>query len=174
MGRTTKPRKAYRPQPMHANALQRTLARVHKIAPEDVAGQVSIMARALREFSSGQHCLHHWRSLADVSNVCESLTAAGICSGPDADRVINTAQAALAAAHERSRSRETWTLYPAELDSLHWLVALHARQLGECDHAEFDRAWQATHERVSQARAGNAPLGAIVIVGDISQAGAAP
>lgn len=168
MGRTTKPRKAYRPQPVHANALHRTLARVHKIAPEDVAGQISIMATALREFSAGQHCLHHWRSLADTSNVAESLTAAGICSGPDADHVIHTAQAALAAVHERSRTRGTWTLYPAELDALHWLVALHARQLGECDHAEFERAWQTTHQRVSAARAGNAPRGAIVIVGDIT------
>jgi hypothetical protein len=167
MGRTTKPRKAYRPQPLHANALQRTLARVHKIAPEDVAGQVSNMTRALREFSAGQHCPDHWRSLADVSNVAESLTAAGICSGPDADRVIHTAQAALAAVHERSRSRGTWTLYPAELDALSWLIALHARQLGDCDHAEFDRAWQVTHQRVSAARAGNAPRGAIIVMGDI-------
>jgi hypothetical protein len=168
MGRTTKPRKAYRPQPMHTNTLQRTLARVHKIAPQDVAGQVSIMATALREFSAGQRCLHHWRSLADTSNVAESLSAAGICSGPDADNVIHTAQAALAAVHERSRTRGTWTLYPAELDALNWLVALHARQLGECDLAEFDRAWETTHQRVSAARAGNAPRGAIVIVGDIT------
>lgn len=173
MGRTTKPRKAYRPQPMHANTLQRTLARVHKIAPEDVAGQVSIMAAALREFSAGRDCLHHWRSLADVSNVCESLTAAGICSGPDADKAIHDAQAALAAVHGRSQTRGTWTLYPAELESLGWLIALHARQLAECDHGEFDRAWQATHERVSQARAGNAPRGAIVIVGDITAGAAA-
>jgi hypothetical protein len=168
MGRTTKPRKAYRPGAIHANALQRTLARVHKIAPENVAGQVSIMATAVREFSAGQHCAHHWRSLADTSNVAESLAAAGICSGPDADDVIHAAQAALAAVHERSRSRGTWTLYPAELDALHWLVALHARQLGECDLAEFDRAWQATHQRVSAARAGNAPRGATVIVGDMT------
>lgn len=168
MGRTNKPRKAYRQQPMHTNTLQRTLARVHKIAPEDVAGQVSIMATALREFSAGQHCAHHWRSLADISNVAESLTAAGICSGPAADRVIHTAQAALAAVHYRSRSRGTWTLYPAELDALGWLIDMHARQLAECDHSEFDRAWQTTHERVSQARAGNAPAGAIVIFGDMA------
>ena len=107
MGRTAKPRRAYRPQPMHANSLQRTLARVHKIAAADVAGQISLMATAVREFSAGQHCLHHWRSLADTSNVAESLSAAGICSGPDADRVIHAAQAALAAVHERSRTRST-------------------------------------------------------------------
>jgi hypothetical protein len=168
MGRTTKPRKAYRPRAVHANTVERTLARVHKIAPADVAGQVSIISTALRQFSAGLHCLHHWKSLADTSNVAESLTAAGICSGPDADRVIHTAQAALAAVHQRSRSRGTWTLYPGELDALGWLITLHARQLAECDHSEFDRAWQITHERVSQARAGNAPRGAIVIVGDIT------
>ena len=168
MGRTNKPRRAYRPQPMHTNALYRALARVHKIAAEDVAGQVTIMATAVREFSAGRDCLHHWRSLADTSNVAESLTGCGICSGPDADRVIHTAQAALAAVHGRSQARGTWTLYPPELEALHWLVVLHARQLGECDHAEFDRAWQTTHQRVSAARAGNAPRGAIVVVGDIT------
>ena len=167
MSRNAKPRKAYRPQPMHTNTLYRALARVHKIAPEDVAGQVSIMATALREFSAGVSCLHHWRSLADTSNVAESLTAAGICSGPDADKVIHDAQAALAAVHGRSQTRGTWTLYPTELEALSWLVTLHARQLSECDHAEFDRAWEVTHQRVSAARAGNAPRGAIVVLGDI-------
>jgi hypothetical protein len=173
MGRTTKPRKAYRPQPVHANAMQRSLQRCRKIAPDDVAGQVKIMATAVREFSAGMHCLHHWRSLADSSNVAESLAAAGICSGPAADHVIHTAQAALAAVHGRSQTRGTWTLYPAELEALNWLVALHARQLGECDLAEFDRAFEATHQRVSAARAGNAPRGAIVIVGDITAGAAA-
>lgn len=167
MSRNAKPRKAYRPRPLHMNTLQRTLARVHKIAPEDVAGQISLMATTLREFSAGQNCLHHWRSLADTSNVAESLTAAGICSGPDADKVIHDAQAALAAVHDRSRTRGTWTLYPAELEALTWLVRLHSTQLGECDYSEFDRAWEVTHQRVSAARAGNAPRGAIVVLGDI-------
>ena len=67
----------------------------------------------------------------------------------------------------RYTMRGTWTLYPDELESLQWLVTLHTRQLAECDYGEFEKAYQTTSNRVAQARAGNAPAGAIVIVGDV-------
>lgn len=168
MGRTAKPRKAYRPQPLHLNAHQIAMAKVHKLRQTDLAGQYAVMDTALRSFAAGHDCAHHWRSLADVANVCESLAAMGIGAGSQADEIIRSAQRVLHDVLQRHRSRATWTLYPLELDTLYWLLALHKRQLAECDHSEFSRALDQTHARIAQARAGNAPAGAIVIEGEIT------
>lgn len=171
MPRSSKPRKAYRPQPVHANALDIALNNVRKLSRADVALQAHVVATSLQQFSAGQHCAHNWRGLADTANVAETLAAMGICSGAEADRLIERAQQALAAVHQRHAARGTWTLYAAELDALTWLAALHHKQLAECDYAEFERAINSTHERIAQARSGNAPRGAIVIEGDIAGSG---
>lgn len=168
MPRPNRPRKAYRPKPVHTNAHLHAIAGAHKLARADVAQQVHIMRIAVAEFSRGRDCAHHWRSLADTANVAESLAALGICSGSDAQRVIGAAQAALAQVAARHRGRGTWTLHATEIDALQWLVTLHARQLAECDYAELERAMEHTRRRVAQARAGNAPAGAIVVEGEIA------
>jgi hypothetical protein len=167
MPRSKKPRKAYRPQPVHANSLDIALNNVRKLSRADVQMQTGIVSTALRQFSAGQHCEVHWRSLADTANMAETLAGMGICSGLQAEAVIDTAQRALAAVRQRHTERNTWTLYAAELDALQWLAALHARQLAECDYSEFERAFTTTSTRVSEARKGNAPRGAIVIEGDL-------
>jgi hypothetical protein len=162
-----KPRKQYRPKPVHCNIVAIALNKVRKLSAEDVQRQRDIMGTALREFSAGKQCAYHWRSLADAANMAETLAAMGICSGQQADSIINTSQLALATVQGRHTVRGTWTLYPAELESLQWLLVLHLRQLAECDYGEFEKAYQTTSTRVAQARAGNAPAGAIVIVGDV-------
>jgi hypothetical protein len=168
MPRSKKPRKAYRPQPVHANSLDIALNNVRKLSRADVQMQTGIFDTALRQFSAGQHCAQHWRSLADTANMAETLAGMGICSGLQAVAVIDTAQRALAAVRQRHTERNTWTLYATELDALQWLASLHARQLVECDYSEFERAFQGTRNRIGEARRGNAPRGAIVIEGDLS------
>ena len=86
----------------------------------------------------------------------------------DPARLINEAQAALAAVRTRRAERGTWTLYAAEIDALSWLVALHARQLAECDYGEFDLAFRRTKTRIAQALAGNASPGTRVIAGQLA------
>lgn len=162
------PRKAYRPKPVHANAHQLAMAKVHKLRQQDLADQCAVLDTALRSFSAGQRCAHHWRSLADAANVCASLAALGICAGSQATEIIECAQRVLHDVLQRHRARGSWTLYPLELDTLYWLLALHKRQLAECDYSEFNRALDLTQARVAQARAGNAPAGAIVVEGEIS------
>lgn len=167
MGRTAKPRKAYRPQPLHLNAHQLAMAKVHKLRQVDLADQCNVLDTALRTFAAGHNCAHHWRSLADAANVCESMAALGIGAGSQATEIIQGAQRVLHDVLQRHRTRGSWTLYPLELDTLYWLLALHKRQLAECDYSEFVRALDQTHARVAQARAGNAPAGAIVVEGEI-------
>ncbi len=164
----TKPRKKYRPGPVHANAVAIAINGVRKLSAADVAMQRIIVDKALLDFSAGRECATHWRSLADTANMTETLSAIGICSGQQADEIIGKAQQALAAVQQRHAARGTWTLYPTELDTLQWLATLHARQLSECSYAEFERAFNLTRQRIAQARAGNAPRGAVVVEGDIA------
>jgi len=168
MARSKAPRKAYRPKPVHANAHQLAMAKVHKLRQQDLADQFTVLDTALRSFAAGHRCAHHWRSLADAANVCETLAALGICAGTQAQEVIHCAQRVLHDVLQRQRTRGTWTLYPLELDTLYWLLALHKRQLAECDYSEFNRALDLTQARIAQARAGNAPAGAIVIEGELA------
>ncbi len=165
MARSKRPRRAYRPGAVHTNALDRTLNSVRKLSPSDVATQRHIIATALLEFRAGKHCQQHWCSLADAANMTETLSAMGICSGPNAELVITQAQAALAAVADRHSTRGSWTLYPAEIDHLVWLTSLHGQQLQACDYGEFGRALDITKNRLSQARQGNAPAGAHIVIG---------
>lgn len=168
MARNTRPRKAYRPRPVHSNALQVAITGAAKLPRADVVRQMAVARQALAEFSAGRHCPTHWRSLADTANMAESLALLGIGSGPNAQDVITQAQAVLAHVATRHAQRGSWTLYAAELDTLQWLLTLHHVQLGECTYTEFERAFADTRNRVAQARAGNPPAGAIVIEGEIA------
>lgn len=167
MGRTAKPRKAYRPRPL-VNPLQRALTGVQTLAAADVQGQVRIARHALAELGRGRDTAHHWRSLADTANMAESLAALGIGGGADAQRVIHQAQQALAHIQGRLQHGSSRALYASEIDALQWLISLHHLQLQACSYAEFDRAFNATRERIAQARAGNAAANAIVIEGLIA------
>lgn len=168
MPRSSRPRKAHRPQRVAANAMLIAVNGVQQLHRRDVQRQMALLRLALDEFRRGLQCSQHWRSLADAGNVTETLSAMGLCAGADADRVIRQAQQALHDVALRHRALGTWALRHDELDALDWLLSLHARQLQECDYSEFSRAMDRTHTRVAQARAGNAPAGAVVVVGDIT------
>jgi hypothetical protein len=167
---TRKPRKGYRPAPVYANTVLRAVGGACRIAPGEVAAQQQRIRHALQAFSAGQHCAHHWRSLADVANMAETLAEMRIGAGEEADAVIQQAQQTLAEVWARHTARGTWTLYPAELDALHWLLRLHEVQMQVCSYSEFEEAFQRTTRRIAQARAGNAPPSARVIHGDIGTA----
>ena len=167
MPRSARPRKAYRPRTVAANATDIALNNAHKLDRKDAAGQAALLRTALAEFQRGRDAGVHWRSLADAANMAETLAAMRICSGADADRIIQRAQQVLHDVALRHRERGTWALKHDELDALQWLLSLHTTQLAECDYSEFCRAMDRTRVRVAQARAGNAAPGALVIEGEL-------
>jgi len=140
---------------------------VHTLQRDDARLQLETVEHALTQFGRGIDCADHWRSLADVANVAEQLMHEGIGAGPDAARVVATAQRVLHDVMQRRRDRGTWTLYAIERDALLWLQALHRQQLQSCDYAEFERALDTARNRITQARAGNAPAGAVIVEGEI-------
>ena len=171
MSRSSKsgrPRKAYRPRAVDPHAHLRAITYTRRIDAADAARQVALLNDALAAFMRGHDCPQHWRSLADCANVAESLSLLGIGSNAEADRIVHEAQVALSAVATRRQQRGSWTLYAAEIDALQWLLALHKAQLEAADYFEFDRALAATKRRISQAVAGNAPAGAVIVEGEIA------
>lgn len=168
MARNARPRKAYRPRAVQANAHQVAMAGVCKLLRPDVERQVHLLAHALQALKSGHDALLHWRSLADAANVAETLAGLGIGSGPDAQALITAGQAALSAVVTRQQQGGGWALRAQEVSALHWLAALHANQLRACDYSEFSRALDITRERITQARAGNAPADAVIVTGELA------
>lgn len=159
MPRPHRPRKAYRPrQHPLVNPVHRAMTGVRLLEAVDAQGQVNLARRALAELGRGHDVMQHWRSLA----------ALGIGSGADAQRVITLAQHALASIHGRMQHGATRALYHTEVDALQWLISLHATQLQACSYAEFERAFFNTRQRLQQARAGNAPRDAVVVIGDMA------
>ena len=164
----TRKRSAYRPREVHTNAVDIAINRVRKLKPADVRMQLHLLHTAVREFAAGQHCARHWLSLADAANMTETLAGVGLCRGVDADLLISEIQQALADVHQRHAERGSWTLYSHEVGSLHWLCRLHETQLKACSYGELEAALRTTAERLCQARAGNAAIGTLVIVGEIA------
>lgn len=157
------------PRRSAVNSVEIAINGSRRLSAEDVNGHHALMVRARDEFCRGQNCALHWDSLADCNNMAETFAAMGIGRGEDADRVLQAAQQALSEVRERHATRGTWTLYADEIDALTWLVQLHHLQMGACSYREFAHALDRTRERMAQALAGNAPAGAIVIVGQIAQ-----
>lgn len=156
----------------HVNAVDLTLTRVRRIDAADVRMQAGIMKAAIDGLlRAGRDAYQHWLSLADTANMAETLEAMNLGSGPDARRVIEEAQESLAELHQARQERGTWALAADErqlvADRLQMLRALHVVQLQACSYGEFQQALNRTAERVRQARAGNAPRGAIVVEGQL-------
>lgn len=158
------------PRPVHTNQLQRTIRGAAKLLPADVQRQTAIVSSAIeRLLAASQDASAAWSDLADTANIAETLAGMRLGSGPDAERIIADAQEALAYMAQEHASRSTWALRAEERIEirmrLELLRDLHRVQLQACSYAEFERAFHATVERLRQARAGNAPAGAIVIEG---------
>jgi hypothetical protein len=151
------------PRRCAVNAIDIAINGARKLSAADVDGQHLLMTRAHSEFARGIDCARHWLSLADTANMAETLAGMGLGSGTEAHAVIQRAQQAPHDVHQRHEARGTWTLWADEIDTLKWLVQLHHVQLGACSYSEFARAFDVTRERITQARAGNAPAGALVV-----------
>lgn len=151
------------------NTVDLVLQRNRLLSAEDFAMQTGIVGQAVRELE-GPDAMTHWRSLADVANLAETLAGMGLGAGPEADRVIAEAQTALGAVFERRQQTGTWQVDDQQGESFEWLAALHKTQLRDCTYGEFETAYRRTAERLRQAIKGNAPRRAVVVTGQIGGA----
>ena len=159
----------YRPRNVDNNPMLLAMTQTRALSAADVAIQDTIVRNALDCFRKGDDCAFYWRSLADTANMAHTLARMRLGGGPDAERIIGEAMQALAAVRMRSETRGTWTLYAEELVALEWLVTLYCTiQVPAATYGEFNKALHDTNRRLNQARAGNAPAGAITIFGDMA------
>lgn len=156
------------------NAWQIAINGAQALSAADVRGQRLLLERAVSDLSCGLHCGAAWATLADAANMAETLCGMRLGSGPDAERVIEGAQQALADVHGRHAVRGTWTLWADEIDALQWLVRLYVTQIEACSFSEFERAYQRTRNRIAQAVAGNAAPGTRIVVGRLVHQQPAP
>lgn len=147
------------------NPVAVALENAARLAARDRLALQGIVRNALEAYRTGQDCAAQWCVLADALNVAEGLAAAGICSDEASCERIAAGQRALSLAHRRHAERGSWTMYAAELRALDEAVWVGSVQLDHCSLGEYERAVEATRRRMQQARAGNAPAGAVVCMG---------
>ena len=159
--------------PMAEPPIAMVMRQVTWLSAAHLEMQRGILQRSLGEFARGVDCWANWRSLADSSNLAETLCNAGHGGGPDVAHVVEAAKRALHAVLTRHQAGGSWTLYPAELQALQTLLEVHDVQLTHCTYGDFAQAMDATQRRLAQALAGNAPANAIIVVGDLEGSHAA-
>lgn len=165
MGRTAKPRKAYRPAPAIIDAVDYTIALACKLAPQQRAGLRNPLRQALNNLRTGRDTASAWCELADGMNVAEQLARRGIVR--DRLQVFLQAQAALQAVHTRNQQRGSMTLRADEMAALRLGRFFHFVQLDYCTQGEVKAAIEAVRRKVQQALAGNAARDARVCVGGL-------
>lgn len=184
MSKNKKPRKAYRPraESLTVDPIEQAKRRAALLSDADVREQFRVGSLALAALQAGAAsipmggseqahavCTQHWRSLADQANMAETFAAMGLGSGPQARAVVAEAQLALASIFERRKTLGYWQCTGPEADALGWLLSLYSLQLASVSYGEFERAFQATANRIRQAAAGNASPRTVVVTGDLGQ-----
>lgn len=165
MGKTRKPRKAYRPHRIDADPMDLASSRAALLLPKQKATLVRPVTAALDHLRRCADPWTAWCSLADALNVAEQLALRNIAS----DRLpeFQAAQQVMHDIYHRQASRGTWAMRAPELAALDFAVQLHVIQLGVCTQGELADSILAVQRRVAQALKGNAPKDARVCVGQL-------
>lgn len=165
MGRTARPRKAYRPGCVDTDPVETAIALAARLLPSQRRMLRQPLRVAFSGLLRGTGGWPAWCAMADAMNVAEQLALRQICS----DRMpeIEAAQAALHALHTRHAQRNTWTLRPEEITALRVGRFFHFVQLNYATQGELRESIHAVQRKVAQALAGNASPSAKVCVGGI-------
>jgi hypothetical protein len=150
MGRTAKPRKAYRPRPVLVDALA-------KLQPAPHAQQQLVMTRfhsALHAMATGtQAGPVEWRDLADVVNTVDVLVNQMNLLHPQATMpTIEAAKAALVAAEARYRTTGRTGLDGPGLQALRDSMALYQQAAAGFTQHTMARARELVEQMCHQAR----------------------
>jgi hypothetical protein len=165
VGKTRKPRKAYRPHRVDTDPMDLATARAGLLMPTQKATLVRPVTAALDHLRRCVDPWTAWCSLADALNVAEQLALRNIAS--DRQPEFHAAQQVMHDVYHRQATRGTWAMRAPELAALDFAVQLHVIQLGLCTQGELADSIQAVQRRVAQALAGNAPKDAQVCVGQL-------
>ena len=168
MPATKRPRKIYRPRGVSTDPVEDAIARASLMTLYQRATLRDPMLRAFDNLKRGIRPEAAWCNLADALNVAEVLAELGIASDRTAE--IEAGQVVLATLHARSRSKGTYAMRAAEMQTLETALEFASIQMDYCTQGEMKDAIETVKRRVSAALAGSAPKDAIVCVGGLGVA----
>ncbi len=154
MSKSKKPRKAYRPRPVHLNSITRAIEGAALLDPREVAKAVAGVDNAFDLFRQAVDPVQHWRVMADALNVAETMSDIGICSDAASLQLILDGQGVLARVAEQRAACGSWALRAADMATLREALDRHHLQLQFISGAEYERAIAQTRARVEAARRG--------------------
>jgi hypothetical protein len=160
MGRSSAPRKAYRPRPVDRDPVGLATAMAALLDPPQRQKLVDRCATAFEAFRGGRGTAALWADLADALNVAEALAERGIAN--DHAELFQRAQAALSDVSSRHEHGRSWTLYAADITALDEALYVHGIQLEHCSQREFAESVRQVQRRVAGALRGHPPAGARV------------
>lgn len=163
MGRTKKPRKAYRLGRVDPDPVDLAISRASKLRLVQRLDLMRPLRKAFDGLRMGTGGWAAWASVADGLNVAEELSLLGIAS--DRTGEIVAAQLALKSLHERVQQRGTWTMRAEEITAIEWAIDLHDIQLQHASQGEVERAIETVKRTRLQVLKGNGPRNATVCVG---------
>lgn len=161
MGRTAKPRKAYRPKPVMLNSVQRAIENAGTLDKAGAAMAKAAVDKAFDDFKRGERPAFNFDVMADALNIAESLSALGIASDPESRQAIHQAQATLAALAAQHQAQGTWTMRAHQIQAIDDGLLRHKIQLDFASRLEYERALQMTRARLSAALRGQ--IDAVII-----------
>lgn len=100
--------------------------------------------------------MQDWRTLADMSNLCQTMAKSGI--GHEALEAVDAAESTLLAAYERHNSTGAIGCAPGEYEALRDLYEYHDLQRSSVARSTYERAIQATVNRIKSGHPDNKVL----------------
>jgi hypothetical protein len=136
--------------------------RAGKLTQAELDGVLQPLQAALKALSDGVGTEMDWCQLASAVNLANAIEAQGIVKG--LHEHLRAAELALQCIYRRAMPAGAWqptALGYVEIDALNTAAELHAFQLGQLAHGEFNRAldWAEAEVRSSGGRMIKAPAG---------------
>lgn len=160
MGRTARPRRAYRPRAIDPDPMGLAMTKVAKLLPQQLAPMQAKLKAALHHFQYGPTTHEDWAVLAGALNAAEELAKRSIAN--DHAPTFLQGQQVLADVWQRHKTRQSWTLKGRELSALADAIFVHGIQLQHCSQGELSAAYEAVARRSQQAKAGNITKGVLL------------
>lgn len=104
---------------------------------------------AIDAFARGQATVHDWRTVADMSNVAQTMAKGGV--GPEVLAAVEAVEAALTDAYNRHERTGKLGMTGPQLVALRELHEYHDLQVQSITRNEFERWIKKTGDRIRSA-----------------------
>lgn len=104
---------------------------------------------AIEAFATGKATVHDWRTVADMSNVAQTMAQGGV--GPEVLEACDAVEAALSDAYDRHSRTGKLGMTGPQLVALRELHAYHDLQIQSVTRGEFEKWIAKTADKIRSA-----------------------